>query len=36
MAYEIFCYLDKEKKGYINYINFCDLSEERRRNLDPY
>ena len=31
----VFKYLDKEQKGYIDYADFCNLSDERRLNLDP-
>lgn len=31
----IFNYLDKTNKGYIDYNDFCGLSEERRNNIDP-
>ena len=31
----IFNHLDQEKKGYINYNDFCNLAEERRNNIDP-
>lgn len=31
----IFNYLDKDRKGYIDYADFCNLSEERRNNIDP-
>lgn len=30
----IFKYLDRNQKGYISYNDFCQLSEEKRRNLD--
>ena len=30
----VFKYLDKGNKGYISYNDFCELSEEKRRNLD--
>lgn len=30
----IFKYLDRGQKGYIAYNDFCQLSEEKRRNLD--
>lgn len=32
---QIFNYLDQGKKGYIDYNDFCGLSEERRNNMDP-
>ena len=28
--------LDKDKDGYISYLEFCNLSEERRRDIDPF
>ena len=31
----IFNYLDKAGKGFIDYNDFCNLSEERRNNIDP-
>lgn len=31
----IFNYLDKTSKGFIDYNDFCGLSEERRNNIDP-
>ena len=33
---DIFKYMDKDHKGYISYNDFCDLSEEKRRHLDPF
>jgi hypothetical protein len=27
--------MDQGKKGYITYDDFCELSEERRRKIDP-
>lgn len=30
----VFKYLDKGDKGFISYNDFCELSEEKRRNLD--
>lgn len=32
---QIFNYLDKDKKGYIDYNDFCGLVDERRANIDP-
>lgn len=32
---QIFNYLDKDSKGYIDYNDFCGLVEERRSNIDP-
>lgn len=31
----VFNYLDKTKKGYIDYQDFCNLSDERRLGIDP-
>ena len=31
----VFNYLDKGQKGYIDYQDFCNLSEERRLQIDP-
>ena len=31
----IFNYLDSDGKGYMTYDDFCNLSDERRNNLDP-
>jgi Ca2+-binding EF-hand superfamily protein len=33
---EMFNYLDTNKDGYINYLEFCNLSEEKRRGIDPF
>lgn len=33
---EIFQKLDRDNKGYISYNDFCELSEEKRRNLDAF
>lgn len=30
----IFQYLDRNHQGYITYGDFCELSDERRRNID--
>lgn len=30
----MFKFLDRGQKGYISYNDFCQLSEEKRRNLD--
>ena len=30
----VFKFLDRGQKGYISYNDFCQLSEEKRRNLD--
>lgn len=32
----IFRYLDKDRKEYISYLDFCELAEERRRRLDVF
>jgi len=34
--HEIFCFLDSDKKDYITYFDFCELTEERRRGIDPF
>jgi hypothetical protein len=31
----IFNYLDRGDKGYCSYQDFCQMAEEKRRNLDP-
>lgn len=31
----VFNYLDSDKKGYIDYNDFCGMCEERRNNMDP-
>lgn len=31
----VFNNLDQERKGFITYHDFCNLSDERRMNLDP-
>ena len=31
----VFNHLDSAKKGHIDYNDFCNLSDERRMNLDP-
>lgn len=36
MIDEIFQFLDKGRKGYIGYQDFCELAEERRRNIDAF
>ena len=36
MIDEIFQFLDKGQKGYIGYQDFCELAEERRRNIDAF
>jgi len=32
----MFEYLDREKKNYLSYIDFCEMAEERRRKLDVF
>lgn len=31
----VFKYLDNGQKGYIDYADFCNLSDERRMKIDP-
>lgn len=31
----IFNYLDSDRKGYIDYNDFCGMCDERRNNMDP-
>ncbi|CDW86344.1 ef hand family protein [Stylonychia lemnae] len=33
---QVFDYLDQNQDGYINYHEFCNLCEEKRRNIDPF
>lgn len=33
---KIFKYLDQDEDGLISYNEFCELCEERRRNIDPF
>jgi hypothetical protein len=33
--FEVFKHLDKGNKGHLNYHDFCNLSDERRRGIDP-
>lgn len=33
--FEVFRHLDKGNKGFLNYHDFCNLSDERRRGIDP-
>jgi len=33
---EVFDHLDKNKDGYLDYAEFCQLSEEKRRGIDPF
>lgn len=28
--------MDKDRKGYVGYLDFCSLAEERRRNIDAF
>ena len=32
----VFQYLDKDKDGSVTYNDFCELCEERRRQIDPF
>jgi Ca2+-binding EF-hand superfamily protein len=32
----VFNYMDKDCDGHLNYIEFCGISEEKRRNIDPF
>lgn len=32
----IFKYLDIGQKGYISFGDFCELCEEKRRQIDPF
>jgi hypothetical protein len=32
---QCFKFLDKNMKGYLDYKDFCNLCEERRRGIDP-
>ena len=31
----VFNHLDEGRKGFIDYANFCNLSDERRMKIDP-
>ena len=33
---QVFDYLDKDRDQSLNYSEFCGLSEEKRRNIDPF
>jgi hypothetical protein len=33
---QVFCYLDKDSNGTINYKEWCEICEERRREIDPF
>ncbi len=33
---EMFNYLDQNCDGYINYEEFCNIAEEKRRGIDPF
>jgi Ca2+-binding EF-hand superfamily protein len=32
----VFEYLDTSKDGHLTYSEFCNLCEEKRRNIDPF
>ena len=32
----MFKYLDKDQDKFLTYNDFCELCEERRRNIDPF
>lgn len=32
----MFEYLDNNKDGYIDYREFCNIVDERRRGIDPF
>ena len=32
----IFEYLDKDGDGFLSYDEFCNICEERRREIDPF
>lgn len=33
---EVFEFLDSNKDGYVTYNEFCQLCEEKRRDIDPF
>ncbi|CDW88969.1 ef hand family protein [Stylonychia lemnae] len=33
---DVFNSLDQDKDGYISYLEFCNMAEERRRGIDPF
>ena len=33
---EVFNFLDTNRDGYLDYNEFCGMSEERRRGIDPF
>lgn len=33
---DVFKYLDGDVDGYVTYNDFCELCEERRRDIDPF
>lgn len=35
-AMKCFAYLDLNGDGYLDYNDFCELVEEKRRKIDPY
>ncbi len=32
----MFNYLDKDRDSYLTYNDFCELCEEKRRQIDPF
>jgi Ca2+-binding EF-hand superfamily protein len=36
IAWKVFSYLDKDQDGYLNYLDFCHLTEEKVKNIDPF
>ena len=33
---KLFFHLDVDKDDHVNYKEFCELTEEKRRNIDPF
>ena len=33
---KIYHYLDKDGDGELSYLDFCNITEERRRKIDPF
>jgi len=33
---EVFRYMDKNKDGLVSYHEFCNICEEKRRDIDPF